>query len=394
MTLYATVMRDTERQRLRALVEGDMDTAAALHADDYQLITPRGFALTKLEYLGDIASGQLRYLVFEAVSDIEVRGNAQVALLRYVAQISVADAGGRPTSGAGTPTATRCGTGAGRPSGRRRPSSPPATEALSRPAGGPSLCSLRLSGGWGGGLMAEGLDPIEAGKKLHELAESQHGEGSASGGHDAARERHSRLVQICEAVLLSLVTITAAWAGYSAARWGTASRVDIARSSTLRNIATRDDLTAISLRNFDASTFNAWFIAFTLNSPQKEAIAVRRFRPQFRVAFDAWLATDPLHNPQSPPGPTYMPQYKLPAQAQAAALDSAADAKFDAGNQDGLIGDNYVRITVFLAAVLFLVGIGSSFKLAGVRYALITFGSVLLILSIVLILRQPGLPPG
>ena len=242
--------------------------------------------------------------------------------------------------------------------------------------------------------MAEGLDPIEAGKKLHELAESQHGEGSASGGHDAARERHSRLVQICEAVLLSLVTITAAWAGYSAARWGTASRVDIARSSTLRNIATRDDLTAISLRNFDASTFNAWFIAFTLNSPQKEAIAVRRFRPQFRVAFDAWLATDPLHNPQSPPGPTYMPQYKLPAQAQAAALDSAADAKFNAGNQDGLIGDNYVRITVFLAAVLFLVGIGSSFKLAGVRYALITFGSVLLILSIVLILRQPGLPPG
>ena len=33
--------------------------------------------------------------MFEAVSDIEVRGNAQVALLRYVAQISVADAGGQ-----------------------------------------------------------------------------------------------------------------------------------------------------------------------------------------------------------------------------------------------------------------------------------------------------------
>ncbi len=47
---------------------------------------------------------------------------------------------------------------------------------------------------------------------------------------------------------------------------------------------------------------------------------------------------------------------------------------------------------MFLAAVLFLVGIGSSFKLHGVRYALIAFGSVLLILSIVLILQQPGLP--
>jgi hypothetical protein len=63
-----------------------------------------------------------------------------------------------------------------------------------------------------------------------------------------------------------------------------------------------------------------------------------------------------------------------------------------AGSQAGLVGDDYVRITVFLAAVLFLVGIGSSFKLHGIRYALITFGSVLLILSVVLILRQPGLP--
>ena len=55
-----------------------------------------------------------------------------------------------------------------------------------------------------------------------------------------------------------------------------------------------------------------------------------------------------------------------------------------------LTGDNYVRITVFLAAVLFIVGIGSSFKLHGVRYALVAFGSVLLVFSIVLILQQPG----
>ena len=242
--------------------------------------------------------------------------------------------------------------------------------------------------------MPEGLDPIEAGKKLHEHgeAEQQAEEAEEKGGHGGSGGRHSRIVQICEAVLLALVTITAAWAGYSASKWSTASRIDIARASALGNLATRDDLTAISLRNFDAATFNAWFIAFTLNSPQKEAIAVRRFRPQFLVAFNAWMATDPLHNPHAAPGPTYMPQYKQPAQAQANTLDNEAAAKFQAGNQAATTGDNYVRITVFLAAVLFLVGIGSSFKLPGVRYALVAFGSVLLILSIVLILQQPGLP--
>ncbi|HJY02449.1 MAG TPA: hypothetical protein VJ351_16720 [Streptosporangiaceae bacterium] len=239
--------------------------------------------------------------------------------------------------------------------------------------------------------MSEGLNPIEVGKKLHEHGEAEH-EETAKEGHDKARDRHSRIVQICEAVLLALVTVTAAWAGYSAARWGTESRVDIAHASSLGNLATRDDLSAISLRNFDASTFNAWFTAFTLNSPQKEAIAVRRFRPAFLVAFNAWMATDPLHNPHAPPGPTYMPEYKLSQQTQADTLDAESTAKFTAGNDAGLTGDNYVRITVFLAAVLFIVGIGSSFKLPGIRYALVAFGSVLLVFSIVLILQQPGLP--
>src|SRR5271165_611448 len=241
-------------------------------------------------------------------------------------------------------------------------------------------------------LMPEGLDPIESGKKLHEhAAAAQEGAGE-EGGHKESADRHSRILQICEAALLAIVTLTAAWAGYSAAKWSTESRVDIAKASSLGNVATRDDLEAISLRNFDSSTFNAWFIAFTLNSPQKEAIAVRRFRPLFLVAFNAWMATDPLHNPDAPPGPTYMPQYKQPEQAQANTLNNEAAAKFQAGNQAATTGDNYVRITVFLAAVLFLVGIGSSFKLHGVRYALVAFGSVLLILSIVLILQQPGLP--
>ncbi|MGP8000216.1 MAG: hypothetical protein ACLPKI_23300 [Streptosporangiaceae bacterium] len=238
--------------------------------------------------------------------------------------------------------------------------------------------------------MPEGLDPVETGRKLHEHA--QEGESASRRDASKAEERHSRILQSGEAILLALVTIAAAWAGYAAAKWGTASRVEIAQSSTLRNLATRDDLEALSLRNFDASTFNAWFVAFTLNSPQKEAIAERRFRPAFRVAFNAWMATDPLHNPHAPPGPTYMPQYKIPAQTQANALDNQANAKFNEGNNAAQIGDDYVRITVFLAAVLFLVGIGSSFKLHQIRYALITFGTALLILALVLIFHEPGPP--
>ena len=235
--------------------------------------------------------------------------------------------------------------------------------------------------------MPEGLSPFEVGKELHEHNKEPQ-EHAAPGGGD----RRSRIVQIGEALLLSLVTIAAAWSGYAAAKWGTESSIELARSATLRNLATRADLTALSTRNFDSSTFNAWFIAYTLNNRQKQAVAERRFRPEFRVAFDAWMATDPFHNPRAAPGPTYVPQYKLADQAKADALDREAEAAAAAGNHAAVVGDEYVRITVFLAAVLFLVGIGSTFRLSTVRYVLVVVGAVLLVLATALILIQPGLP--
>jgi hypothetical protein len=243
--------------------------------------------------------------------------------------------------------------------------------------------------------MPEGLDPIEAGRKLHEHTHAEGQEASrraAQDEKDKREERHSRILQSGEAILLALVTIAAAWAGYAAAKWGTESRVQIAQSSTLRNLATREDLEALTTRNFDSSTFEAWFTAYALGNKQAEAVAIRRFRPAFRVAFNAWIATNPLHNPHAPPGPTYMPQYKLPQQTKANALDNSATAKFNEGNNSAQISDDYVRITVFLAAVLFLVGIGSTFKLHQIRYALITFGTALLILAVVLIFHEPGPP--
>lgn len=93
----AALLRETERRRLRSLVEVDLATARPLHAECYELITPNGYALSKREYLGDIESGQLRYEVFEPVSEIVIRGSGQVALLRYRARITIR-AGGAAVS--------------------------------------------------------------------------------------------------------------------------------------------------------------------------------------------------------------------------------------------------------------------------------------------------------
>jgi len=55
-------------------------------------------------------------------------------------------------------------------------------------------------------------------------------------------------------------------------------------------------------------------------------------------------------------------------------------------------GDKYVRLTVLLAAVLFLVGIGSRFPVPVARYGLISVAGVLLVVCIVQLLGLPGPP--
>ncbi|MGK5064911.1 nuclear transport factor 2 family protein [Janthinobacterium sp. LB3P112] len=86
------LLRHTERSRLRALVDADMQAARALHADDFQLITPIGSVLSREQYLGAIASGQMRYVSWEAEA-ISVRLYGTAAVLRYSAQLEIVFAG-------------------------------------------------------------------------------------------------------------------------------------------------------------------------------------------------------------------------------------------------------------------------------------------------------------
>jgi hypothetical protein len=94
----AELIRDTERARLRALVEGDIETAGRLHATEFQLITPIGMALSKDDYLGAIASGQIKYLAWEP-GPIAVRYHHSHAVIRYRARLEVVFDGHRVAPG-------------------------------------------------------------------------------------------------------------------------------------------------------------------------------------------------------------------------------------------------------------------------------------------------------
>jgi hypothetical protein len=230
----------------------------------------------------------------------------------------------------------------------------------------------------------EGLSAAEVGKEVaaHRKHSGTHSEG----------DRRDRWLSLVEALLLSVVAVLAAYSGYAAAKWSTESSLTLARASAERAKANRADTEGIVTRGLDSASFNTWFTAFTAGDTTAERLAERRMRPGYRPAFKAWLATDPAHNPDAPPGPASMPQYVLPQEVAAKGHDARADAAFAKGSKAAGTADKYIRATVFLATVLFLVGISGHFRIRQARMAVIGAAGLLLAFAVIQLLELPGPP--
>jgi hypothetical protein len=228
-----------------------------------------------------------------------------------------------------------------------------------------------------------GLGTAEVGEKIAEHREhSMHTELT---GRD-------RLLTIVEAALLAAVALMAAWSGFASAKWSTESRLQLAQGNAARVESNRAAGTAAANKEIDDLSFNAWFAAEAFGNIKAADIAERRFRPEFAVAFNAWIATDPLNDPSAPPGPSYMPEYKQPELEQAKELDANADELAEQGAKAAETADRYVRITVFLATVLFLVGISGHFRVRVARYGLIGTAIVILGIAVAFLVTSPWPP--
>src|SRR5262249_16714278 len=120
-------------------------------------------------------------------------------------------------------------------------------------------------------------------------------------------ERRERALEIVEGFLLALVAIATAWSGYQAAKWD-------GREAELYGKSSRIRLTAEGLQTrggqeqlYDAQTVNSWLEAEVTGKTAVARVYARRIRPEGRPAFQAWVKTDPVHNPNAPAGPAPNP---------------------------------------------------------------------------------------
>jgi hypothetical protein len=183
-------------------------------------------------------------------------------------------------------------------------------------------------------------------------------------------------LEVVATVLLALAAVATAWSSYQAARWNGKQVEASSRANAARTNAARQADLSSSQTQIDVATFIQWVDATAHGDLALQEFYVKRFRPEFVPAFDAWLATNPLTNPAAPATPFALPQYQLAAKKSADELTGQADALAALVPRYVQRSSNYVLGVVVFAVALFFAGMSAKLRGRGNRATLVAVGCV------------------
>jgi len=215
------------------------------------------------------------------------------------------------------------------------------------------------------------------------------------GGHgdlvSAARDEapSDRRLELLATALLAVAAVATAWCSYQATRWNGEQAKAASTTNRIRIEAARAQGLAQSQTQVDVATFVQWVDAYARDETELADFYFKRFRPEFKPAVDAWIATRPRRNPNAPLTPLAMPQYRLAATAEAERLDAEAEAASAAVRLDIQRSSNYVLGVVLFAVALFLAGMSTKLRNARLRTALLACGYVVLLGTLMWIATFP-----
>lgn len=196
-------------------------------------------------------------------------------------------------------------------------------------------------------------------------------------------------VEIVATVLLSIAAIATAWSSYQATRWNGEQAKASARTNAIRIEAARAQALGEAQTEVDVATFIQWVNARARQETGLATFYRNRFRKEFVPAFNAWLAARPFENPDAPPTPFAIPQYRLAAAAEAEQLDADAELSSAQVRRNIQRGSNYVLCVVLFAVSLFFAGISTRVKAPGSRKVLLGIGCLLFLGTVAWIATFP-----
>jgi len=183
-------------------------------------------------------------------------------------------------------------------------------------------------------------------------------------------------------LLLSVAALATSWAGYQATLWGGEQTRHFAAATVARARASRAVVTTGQFVMLDVGLFNYWLEEKAHRDSKLSGFIEKRFRPEFKVAFDEWNKGNPLESPESAPSPFQLPQYHVRSADTAEHYDELADAETELAARANRAGDDYVLNAVILATVMFFAGAAQNDLRASLRWLLISFATVACVVGI------------
>ena len=192
-------------------------------------------------------------------------------------------------------------------------------------------------------------------------------------------------------IVLSVTTILAAWSAFQASKWSGMMSISFSQASTARIEASRLDGDANRVASIQVGLFTQWVRAFADGDDRETQYLESVFPEPLATAFQEWKAADPQANPDVPRTPFAMPEYRIPAEAQALAADARADGKFADALAFNQRSDNYTILTVLFAAVLFFGSLTARARRRSVQHVFLGMAIVLLVSATAFLVSFPKL---
>ncbi len=206
---------------------------------------------------------------------------------------------------------------------------------------------------------------------------------------DISDRRIRNWAELLATIVLSLSTLITAWAGYQASSWNGIQTALNMQATAMRIDANQLSVKAQQLLLLDMNLFTSWIDATGNGNTPLADFYRARFRDEFRPAFDAWLAANPLTNERAPDSPFAMPQYHLAAEDEAEAKLEEIERLTQSAAVAGSFGDRYTLMIVILAGALLLAGLAHRFEWAELRIGVVAVAFLVMLYCTIIIIRMP-----
>jgi hypothetical protein len=210
-----------------------------------------------------------------------------------------------------------------------------------------------------------------------------------AGSPNRESQEKKRWVEPVTALLMALATLSTAWCSYQSAAWTRKSNRLMNEFNSLERRAGLLTMHGMQQATIHTAMFMQLLAAQQEGNEKLVNFYVKRFPPDVRKAYDAWMAERPFENSNADPHPFVPKLYEVRGTREAAEANAQAANSLQTARSAGSVSGQYLANTVLFATVLFFASASGKFEQRRVRVVAFAFAVAVFLFAVVRTVMLP-----